>query len=116
MGLGAVASMLLSVQLQNGVFFDLRSALICVSRLLGGPIAGLVTGTIVAVYRVSAGGVGATADMVGVVISTGLGLLGYALLGGRPPSTWATLLFAMLAAPWRCSVLPPGRRSSLNPG
>ena len=44
MGLGAIASILLSVELPDGVFFDLRATLIGVSGLLGGPIAGLVTG------------------------------------------------------------------------
>ena len=98
MGLGAVLSMLLSVELQSGVFFDLRYTLIGVSGLLGGPIAALVTGAIVTVYRLYMGGAGIAADSVGIVISTGLGLLGYGLLRGRLPSILASLLFAMLGA------------------
>lgn len=85
MGLGAVASMLLSFELQSGVFFDLRSTLIGVSGLLGGPLAGLLTGAIVAAYRVSVGGGGVVAGTLGIAISTGLGLLGYALLKGDRP-------------------------------
>ena len=99
MGLGAIASMLLSFELQSGVFFDLRATLVGVSGLLGGPIAGLLTGAIVMAYRLSAGGGGAIAGALGIAISTGLGLLGYALLKGRSPSTLATLLFAVIATP-----------------
>ncbi|MEO5807067.1 diguanylate cyclase [Devosia sp.] len=99
MGLGAIASMLLSFEMQSGVFFDLRATLVAVSGLLGGPLAGMLTGAIVAAYRLYVGGGGAIAGALGIAISTGLGLLGYALLKRRPPSTLATLLFALIATP-----------------
>lgn len=121
MGFGAVASVLLSVELQSGVFFDLRFTLIGASGLLGGPIAGLITGTIVAVYRLYVGGAGVAADSVGIVASMGMGLLGYRLLRGRSPSMLASLIFAMLGTtPMLLSVtgLPaqipePGLRGAL---
>ena len=111
MGLGAVASILLSVDLQDGVVLDLSAILMGVSGLLGGPIAGLLTAVIVAAYRLAAGGSGLAIDMVGVVIPTGLGLLGHALLGGRPPTIGATLLFAVFAAPMALlgSTTPPAQ-------
>lgn len=99
MGLGAIASIMLSVELPDGTVFDLRATLIGVSGLLGGPIAGLVTAALVAAHQLLVSGSGATADLVGIAVATGLGLLGYRLLGGRPPSLLVTMLFALLGTP-----------------
>ncbi|WP_246804346.1 LytS/YhcK type 5TM receptor domain-containing protein [Rhizobium leguminosarum] len=44
MGLGAVLSMILSVEIDSGYYLDLRSTLLAVSAVYGGPLAVLVTG------------------------------------------------------------------------
>lgn len=98
MGLGAIASILLSVELPDGGSFDLRATLIGVSSLLGGPIAGLMTGALVVTHRLLSSGSDANADLVGIAVATGLGLLGYRLLKGRPPSPLMTLLFAIFGS------------------
>ncbi|TCU28838.1 5TMR-LYT protein [Rhizobium azibense] len=43
MGLGAIASMLLSIPVNSGAFIDLRSSLIAISGLFGGPVAAIAT-------------------------------------------------------------------------
>ena len=73
MGLGAIASIMLSVELPDGTVFDLRATLIGVSSLLGGPIAGLITAALVATHLLLVSGSGATADLVGIAVATGLG-------------------------------------------
>ena len=41
MGLGAVASMLMGINLAPGVIFDLRSSLIAIAAFFGGPVSAL---------------------------------------------------------------------------
>ncbi|MBY3389350.1 LytS/YhcK type 5TM receptor domain-containing protein [Rhizobium laguerreae] len=58
MGLGAVLSMILSVEIDSGYYLDLRSTLLAVSAVYGGPLAVLVTGAVTSVQRISMGGGG----------------------------------------------------------
>ncbi|WP_431694832.1 hypothetical protein [Rhizobium giardinii] len=43
MGLGALLSMALSVEVESGYYLDFRSTLLAVSAVYGGPLAILVT-------------------------------------------------------------------------
>nr|WP_261334556.1 LytS/YhcK type 5TM receptor domain-containing protein [Rhizobium leguminosarum] len=58
MGLGAVLSMILSVEIDSGYYLDLRSTLLAVSAVYCGPLAVLVTGAVTSVQRISMGGGG----------------------------------------------------------
>ncbi|WP_245472519.1 LytS/YhcK type 5TM receptor domain-containing protein [Rhizobium jaguaris] len=51
MGLGALLSMLLSVEIDTGYYLDLRSTLLAVSAVYGGPLAILVTAALTLAYR-----------------------------------------------------------------
>ena len=42
MGLGAMASMAMSIQIQPGVLFDLRTSVIAIASFFGGPVAGII--------------------------------------------------------------------------
>lgn len=88
LGLAAIASMTLSVQLKPGVFFDLRIALIEIAAVFGGPIALLVTATLASVFRLTMGGMYGLA-LIGILITSVLGCGFWYLvrnLGGVRPS------------------------------
>ncbi|ARM87480.1 GGDEF/PAS domain-containing protein [Rhizobium sp. CIAT894] len=74
MGLGAVLSMLLSVEVGSGYFLDLRSTLLAVSAVYGGPLAVLVTGALTAAQRISMGGAGVEPALISIMLVSALGL------------------------------------------
>jgi diguanylate cyclase (GGDEF)-like protein/PAS domain S-box-containing protein len=84
MGIGAVTSMLLSVELQPGMFVDLRSSMIAVAGFFGGPVAALVAGAMAALYRVSVGGSGAVAGLTVIGLAALIGIAGSLLRRGKP--------------------------------
>jgi diguanylate cyclase (GGDEF)-like protein/PAS domain S-box-containing protein len=98
MGAGAIASMLLPVQIEPGVLFDLRSALIATSGLLGGPLAGLLTGVIAAAYRAGIGGGGGIGGLVGIGLAMLIGIGAHLLLRRTTPSLVQSLVFALATA------------------
>ncbi|MGY5810892.1 diguanylate cyclase [Rhizobium sp. LEGMi198b] len=73
MGLGAIVSMVLSVEIDSGYYVDLRSTLLAVSAVYGGPLAVLVTGTLTAIYRISMGGAGIQPGLISIVVVSLLG-------------------------------------------
>ena len=97
MGCGAVVSMLLSAELRPGVFFDLRSTFVALSAFLGGPFAVLLTGSIVALYRVVIGGVGVAGGLVGIMLAIVTGLIAHTIIGKKTP-TWTQLAVFACAA------------------
>nr|WP_210304079.1 diguanylate cyclase [Rhizobium esperanzae] len=74
MGLGAVLSMLLSVEVGSGYYLDLRSTLLAVSAVYGGPLAVLVTGALTAAQRISMGGAGVEPALISIMLVSALGL------------------------------------------
>lgn len=94
MGGGAVASMLLAVQLEPGVIFDLRSTLISLAGFFGGAPGALIAGGIAAVYRMLLGGQGVWAGLIGIGCAGGVGVLGHLLMRGRKPTFPHLLCFA----------------------
>jgi diguanylate cyclase (GGDEF)-like protein/PAS domain S-box-containing protein len=102
MGVGTIASMLLSVELQPGVFFDLRSSLISTAAFFGGPLGAFVAGGIAALYRASMGGSGVWAGLSGIGLAAAIGLAGHVFMRGRQPAVRQLLVFSALvaAAPW----------------
>lgn len=84
MGTGAIASMALSVELRPGVFFDLRSSLIGVAGMFGGPVAAVIVGTMAALCRWFMGGNGMLPGLAAIAVATACGLTAFRLSGGRP--------------------------------
>lgn len=91
MGIGAITSMLLSVELQPGIFVDLRSSMIAVAGFFGGPVAALVAGAMAALYRVSVGGPGAVAGLTVIALAAVIGIAGSLLRRGRPVTAGGVL-------------------------
>lgn len=83
MGAGSIVSMLLTTELQPGVFFDLRSSFVAISAFLGGPISVAITGLMAATYRAAMGGIGATGALLSIGIVAMIGLAAHAWLGNR---------------------------------
>ncbi|MFB2552568.1 diguanylate cyclase [Ensifer soli] len=84
LGLAAIASMLLSVRLEPGVYFDLRLALVAIAEVFGGPLALAVTTAITAAFRLAIGGAGAFPAVIGMAATAGAGTLVWHLAGRRP--------------------------------
>jgi hypothetical protein len=83
MGIGAIASMTLSVPVKPGAFLDLRFSLIATSAIFGGPASALATSAIAIAYRLAEGGTGAFGGAVGMVIVAMVGMGGYAAVRHR---------------------------------
>ncbi|MGV2186638.1 diguanylate cyclase [Rhizobium rhizogenes] len=83
MGIGAIASMTLSVPVKPGAFLDLRFSLIATSAIFGGPASALATSAIAIAYRLAEGGAGAFGGAVGMVIVAIVGMVGYAAVRHR---------------------------------
>lgn len=83
MGLGVIVSMLLSVEFENGVYFDLRSSLLAISAIFGGPLAIAVTAPMAFAFRAMMGGVGVTNGLIGIVVVSGVCLIVHLVLGTR---------------------------------
>lgn len=115
MGTGSIVSMLLSAELQPGVFFDLRSSFVALAGLLGGPIAVTVTAAMTAAYRLAMGGIGSGGAMLGIAIAAAMGIAAHAWLGRRTPNPLEIVLFSLAAAMvplLAVTVLPEPARSS----
>ncbi|KKB08259.1 hypothetical protein VE26_12460 [Devosia chinhatensis] len=87
MGLGAGASMELSIEVVQGVRFDLRLVMVSLSGIFGGPVAGLISGVIAALFRIQLGGAGVPVGIAVTAIAVGLGWAGFVLrrrFGLRP--------------------------------
>ncbi|RYE87694.1 MAG: diguanylate cyclase, partial [Hyphomicrobiales bacterium] len=73
MGAGAVATMSLSVELQPGIYFDLRSPLVAMAGFFTGPLGGLIAATMAGGYRLTMGGAGTLPGIVNIVLAAGCG-------------------------------------------
>jgi len=83
MGLGALLSMLLSIEVESGYYLDLRSTLLVISAAYGGPLAILVTGALTIVHRISMGGAGLEPGLISIIFVSSLGLVVHFLFDGR---------------------------------
>ncbi|WP_245303145.1 LytS/YhcK type 5TM receptor domain-containing protein [Rhizobium esperanzae] len=81
MGLGAVLSMMLSVEVGSGYYLDLRSTLLAVSPVYGGPLAVLVTVALTSAPRISMGGAGVEPALISIVLVSVSGLAVHFLFG-----------------------------------
>ncbi|MBB4229882.1 diguanylate cyclase [Rhizobium mongolense] len=83
MGLGAVASMLLSIPVNSGAFIDLRSSLIAISGLFGGPVAAIATMAVAGAFRIFAGGAGTINGVAGILLIGAVGLAAHIVVQNR---------------------------------
>ena len=98
MGFGAIASMLLSVRLENGMMLDLRMSLIALGSFFGGPVAALLSLTIAAGCRLAMGGAAAPAGITGMAATAAAAVLGYYTCGRGKPSWPKALAVSLLSA------------------
>ncbi|MBI4923590.1 MAG: diguanylate cyclase [Devosia nanyangense] len=74
MGCGAVASMLLAIQIAPGYFFDLRTSLIAVTSFFGGGVAALIAVLLAAGFRMGLGGGGEALGVGSIIAAAAIGL------------------------------------------
>lgn len=75
MGLGAVATMTMAVEVQPGVYIDLRATLLVLSGFFGGPVAAGVSAVIAIAFRTWMGGSGVWSGVAGIGLATAAGLI-----------------------------------------
>ncbi|KQS84812.1 diguanylate cyclase [Rhizobium sp. Leaf383] len=68
LGLAAVASMLMSIRFEQGIYLDLRLSLIIVSAIFGGPFSLLLTVVLTACVRIYMGGAGMPIGLLSILI------------------------------------------------
>ena len=100
MGFGAILSMTMAVEIQPGVYFDLRYALIAMSGLFGGPVSVIVAGIISATFRIGMGGAGLGLGLSGILAAALVSAAFRAVISSREPDVKdvVALSFAMTAA------------------
>ena len=98
MGLGAVASMRLSVHVDDGVLIDFRTSLVALASFFGGPIAAVISATMAVAFRVATGGRGVFGGTIGILAASATGLIGYYLSSRGRPTCLQALLLAVVAA------------------
>ena len=95
LGAGAVASMLLSFQI-DGALFDLRQSLVVLSAFFGGPVAGLVAVAIAAGFRILViGGPLAISAGLTMFVTMALGLVVSVTARNRIPSIATVVVLAV---------------------
>lgn len=94
---GTIASMLTPVQLEPGLFVDLRSSLLTISSFFGGPLSGLITALLTVAVRIYLGGSGAFAGSLSILLSGAIGISGRFILRRRS-TKWGHLPILALAA------------------
>ncbi|OWV88222.1 diguanylate cyclase [Rhizobium sp. N122] len=98
MGLGAVLSMLLSVEVDSGYYLDLRSTLLAVSAVYGGPLAVLMTAVLTCVQRISMGGAGVEPALISIMLVSAFGLVLHFLFGRGVADVRKALACAVMVA------------------
>lgn len=94
MGWGALASMLLTVEVKPGVLLDLRTSLVATAGLFAGLPGALVAAAFPLGYRIAIGGHGLTAGLIGIAVAFAAGVLANRIIGRRQTRSWQVLVFA----------------------
>jgi diguanylate cyclase (GGDEF)-like protein/PAS domain S-box-containing protein len=97
MGAASIVSMLTSVEMPGGAIADLRSVPIAAAGYFGGPIAALVAAALAAACRIYVNGSGTLLGLVGIAITSGVGVAGY-YLTKKQPRFWHSPFFAAAVA------------------
>ena len=75
LGFAGIAIVTIAIRLPNGVIFDTRSILLCVSGLFYGAVPTMIAALIVALYRVSIGGPGVYMGVAVTIFSALIGII-----------------------------------------
>ena len=97
MGWGALASMLLTVEVERGVLLDLRTSLVATAGLFAGLPGALVAAAFPLGYRIAIGGDGLIAGLTGIAVAFAAGVLANRIIGRRQTRAWQVLVFAVCA-------------------
>jgi diguanylate cyclase (GGDEF)-like protein/PAS domain S-box-containing protein len=97
-GLGAIGVMSIPFQISEGFFIDLRMAMIGTAAFIGGPVAGLLTALVAAIFRIYLGGAGVLLGLAGIVVAAAVGLIGYRFKAAEAPSIKESVIFALAMA------------------
>lgn len=95
MGLGAVATMAMAIEIQPGMYVDLRTTLLALSGFLGGPIAMGVSAALALGFRTWLGGGGVWNGLTGIALASLIGLIAHR---GATPRLRSILQAALMAA------------------
>ena len=98
MGLGAVASMLMSIQLQPGILFDLRTSVIAIAAFFGGPVSAIIACAFAIACRWIIGGQGAFPATISILAVAATGILISRLARGRIPALMSAVILAIATA------------------
>jgi diguanylate cyclase (GGDEF)-like protein/PAS domain S-box-containing protein len=98
MGVGAIVSMQLSIEIQPGVYFDLRGCFVAMAAFLGGPVAVAITALMTGGFRAALGGVGVAGALLSIALVSATGLVAHALVRRRGASTGVILAFSLASA------------------
>jgi diguanylate cyclase (GGDEF)-like protein/PAS domain S-box-containing protein len=97
-GAGAIISMLLTSELQPGVYFDLRGCFVAMAAYLGGPIAAGIAAVLTGSYRAAMGGAGVAGALMSIGLISAVGLGARALSGRHNDGRWAIMAFSLASA------------------
>lgn len=95
----AVLLMAVPIEFRPGIILDLRAVPIAFAGYFGGPIVGVLVGTIAALFRLYVGGVGALPAVIGITAVTVLGIVMGRICARRLTSARCMILFSALVAP-----------------
>ncbi|MET3901239.1 diguanylate cyclase (GGDEF)-like protein/PAS domain S-box-containing protein [Devosia sp. UYZn731] len=94
LGTGSVATMLLSIEIHPGAYFDLRSSLVGTAALFGGPFVAVLSLLPPLLYRLYLGGQGALAGSIALAASSLMGLAGHLWFRGKAVRLWGVILLS----------------------
>ncbi len=103
-----VIGMMIPITLAPGVIIDSRSVVLSMAGLFGGPLAGVITGAIAGIYRVTLGGDGMIIGTISIALGVAFGLLYRAAWRGRRLSRRPQCLFAFGVAVHGVSIVLVG--------
>lgn len=95
----AALLMALPIELRPGIILDLRAVPIAFAGYFGGPIVGVLVGTIAALFRLYIGGVGAPPAVIGITAVTVLGIVMGQICARHLTSPRCMILLSGLVAP-----------------
>jgi hypothetical protein len=99
MGIGAGASILCGVSTPGGIIVDLRTPLLAIASYFGGPVGAIASLAVAMSVRLVLGGAGLIGGIIGMLVTSGLGLGAYFLCNRGRPNWWRALLFSAIVAP-----------------
>lgn len=95
----ALATMFMAVEVNPGIFFDLRAAVIAVGAFFGGPIVAAMAALAAGAYRIGVGGAGTSIGLIHIAGAAFIGLGVRALARtALPGALWVTVLGLSVAA------------------